>query len=309
MKKLFQRLFKLTMNESSVFCHIQNIEVSYFTTRQLLTIALINSILMVGNVTANALVIYILIKTKQLLNNTCKLILVLSLSDLLIGIFVQNLFTSLLYEVNCLVSSVSQFLSVVFTHLSGYTIAIIGIDRYFRIKYYANFKAIWSRKVVLTSISTAFFLALFQAIMTEIGLLLMQEQLVTPIFIAVDVIIIIMLVFLQIQTIRTSNAVLNESTTSASKVINNKITKLSKRIMLLLCFFVGPQAIIIHISHSNITSQFSHDQKGIFEFVTCISLILIYANSFANALLFLMTNVKAKRFFRDFIRQSEMQIM
>ena len=190
------------MNNSSVFCHIQNIEDLYLTSRQLVTIALIDSIIMVGNVTANVLVKYILNKTKQFVNNTCKLILVLSISDLLIGIFVQNLFTPLLYEENCLVSSISQFLSVFFTHLSGYSIAIIGIDRYVRIKFYANFKAIWSRKVVSTSISVAFFLALFQAVMTEIGLLLKQEQLVTLIFIAVDSVIIIMLIFLQIQTIR-----------------------------------------------------------------------------------------------------------
>ena len=156
------------MNNSSVFCHIQNIEDLYLTSRQLVTIALIDSIIMVGNVTANVLVKYILNKTKQFVNNTCKLILVLSISDLLIGIFVQNLFTPLLYEENCLVSSISQFLSVFFTHLSGYSIAIIGIDRYVRIKFYANFKAIWSRKVVSTSISVAFFLALFQAVMTEI---------------------------------------------------------------------------------------------------------------------------------------------
>ena len=156
---------------------------------------------MVGNVTANVLVIYILNKTKQLVNNTCRMILVLSISDLLIGIFDQNLFTFLLFEENCLVSSISQFLSVFFTHLSGYTIAIIGMDRYVWIKFYANLKAIWSIKVVLTSISVAFFFALFQAVMTEIGLLLKQEQLVTPIFIAVDGVIIIMLIFLQIQTI------------------------------------------------------------------------------------------------------------
>lgn len=175
---------------------------------------------MVGNVTANVLVVYILNKTKHLVNNTCKMILVLSISDLLVGIFVQNLFTSLLFEENCLVSSISQFFSVFFTHLSGYTIAITGMDRYVRIKFYANVKAIWSIKVVLTSISVAFFFALFQAVMTEIGLLLKQEQLVTTIFIAVDGVIIIMLIFLQIQTIRYSNAVLSESTTNTSKKIN-----------------------------------------------------------------------------------------
>ena len=173
-------------------------------------------------------------KTKQLLNSTCKLILVLSVSDLFIGRFVQNLFTFLLYEVNCLVSTISQFHSVFFTHLSGYTIAIIGIGRYFQIKFYTNFKSIWSRKVVLTLISVAFFLDLFQALMTEIGLLLMQDQLITPIYIAVDGVIIIILIFLQIQTFQASNDVLSVSTTNASKTINKKITKLSNWIMLLL---------------------------------------------------------------------------
>ena len=51
------------MNNSSVFCHIQNIEDLYLTSRQLVTIALIDSIIMVGNVTANVLVKYILNKT------------------------------------------------------------------------------------------------------------------------------------------------------------------------------------------------------------------------------------------------------
>ena len=74
--------------------------------------------------------------------------------------------------------------------------------------------------------------------MTEIGFLLMQEQLITPIYIAVDGVIIIILIFLQIQTIQASNDVLSVSTTNASKRINKKITKLSNWIMLLLYFFV-----------------------------------------------------------------------
>ena len=72
--------------------------------------------------------------------------------------------------------------------------------------------------------------------------------------------------------------------------------------MLLLRFLVGPQAIIIYISYSNIISQFSHYQKSILEFATCISLIFFYVNGFANRLLFLMTNAKAKNFLQDFIR-------
>ena len=289
------------MNESSVLCH-SHIKVSYLTSRQLITITVINFISMVGNLTANALVIHILIKTKQLSNNTCKLFLVLSVSDLLIAIFVQNLLPVVLYEINCIVNAVSAFLAVFFTHVSAYTIALIGIDRYLRIKYYAKFKAIWRKKVVLTLISVAFFLSLFIAVMAEISLILGLKKYVLPIYIAVDGIIIIMIVLFQIKTIRASNNVLSESTISAAERTNKKITELSKRIMLLLCFFVAPQSVTIYISNSNITDQLSHNQKSILEFFTCIGLIFIYVNGFANAVLFLMTNVKAKRFLQDFVR-------
>ena len=289
------------MNESSYLCH-SPIRVSYLSSRQLITITVINLISMVGNLTANTLVIHILIKTKQLSNNTSKLLLVLSVSDLLTAIFVQSLFPVVLYELNCIVIAVSIFLAVFFTYLSAYTIALMGIDRYLRIKYYAKFKAIWRRKVVLTLISVAFFLSFFIAVLTEISLILGLEQYVLPIYVAVDGIIVIMIVLFQIKTIRVSNTVLSESTISATERTNKKITKLSKRIMLLLCFFVAPQSITIYISNSNITDQFSYHQKSILEFVTCIGMIFIYVNGFANAVLFLMTNVKAKRFLQGFVR-------
>lgn len=289
------------MNESSYLCH-SPIRVSYLSSRQLITITVINLISMVGNLTANTLVIHILIKTKQLSNNTSKLLLVLSVSDLLTAIFVQSLFPVVLYELNCIVIAVSIFLAVFFTHVSAYTIALMGIDRYLRIKYYAKFKAIWRRKVVLTLISVAFFLSFFIAVLTEISLILGLEQYVLPIYVAVDGIIVIMIVLFQIKTIRVSNTVLSESTISATERTNKKITKLSKRIMLLLCFFVTPQSITIYISNSNITDQFSYHQKSILEFVTCIGMIFIYVNGFANAVLFLMTNVKAKRFLQGFVR-------
>lgn len=73
----------------------------------------------------------------------------LSTSDLLIAIFVQNLLTALLYVINCSLLLAQIFFSVFLTHLSMYTIAIIGVDRYVRIKYYVNFKTMWTKKVDL----------------------------------------------------------------------------------------------------------------------------------------------------------------
>ena len=138
------------MNGTSVNCLAYMIDFSNFTFRQLIILTVFNEVLISVNVITNALVIYILIKTKQISNATCKLILVLSVSDTLLGIVAQPLFTIEFYNANCLVATTCLFVSVFLTHVSGYTIAIIGIDRYIRIKYFVNFKAIWTTRVVLT---------------------------------------------------------------------------------------------------------------------------------------------------------------
>ena len=49
--------------------------------------------------------IYILIKTEQISNATCKLILVLSVSVMLLGVVAQPLFTIDVYDKNCLVTT------------------------------------------------------------------------------------------------------------------------------------------------------------------------------------------------------------
>ena len=76
---------------------------------------------MTVNVITNASAIYILIKTRQILHVTCKLIFMLSASDLLQGLISQNLLTARVYETSRSVSEVSKFLSVFLSHLSHQT--------------------------------------------------------------------------------------------------------------------------------------------------------------------------------------------
>ena len=179
---------------------------------------------------------YILTRTEQISNVTCKLVFMLSASDFLIAIFVQNLLTAVLYVMNCSLLLAQIFLSVFLTHLSMYTIAIIGIDRYIRIKH-TNFQTIWTKKVIFTLILAGCFLALFQGVMVTTGYLVGHLSIITLIYIAMDSIVLVIIIFLQVQTIRTSNAIHNESSITASERINKKITKLSLGIMFLFCFF------------------------------------------------------------------------
>ena len=295
--------YEAKMNKTSLFCYGIGIDFSYLNARYLAALTAINLIVMVGNVSANAMVMYVLIKTKQIVNMTCKVIFMLSTSDLVIGVLVQNLFTAVIYKRNCLFEAVYRFASIFVAHVSFYAVAIIGIDRYIRIKYFANFKTIWTRKVVLTLMCIGVLLAFLLAVTAELCLILLTLQMAFTVYVAVDGTFVVVLIFLQIKTIKASNNVHGNSTVSAAEETNKKITKLSLRIMLMLCMFLTPYIVFTDLVRAVIPSQLSYNNRSVLEFVYCLTLIFIYANSLANALLFLLTNVKAKRFFRDLTKR------
>ena len=120
-------------------CYSEIIEASLLTSGQLAILTVVNLILMISNITANTLVIYVLIKTRQILQITCKLIFMLSTSDLLLGVFCQNLLFVMLFSRNCAVIEAYLFLVAFLLHSSCYTVALIGVDRYLRIKHYGDF--------------------------------------------------------------------------------------------------------------------------------------------------------------------------
>ena len=71
------------MNRTSVNCCKFLKEISILSQSQPAIITMINVVLMAGNISANTLVIYILTKTKQIGNITCKLIIVLSVLSII----------------------------------------------------------------------------------------------------------------------------------------------------------------------------------------------------------------------------------
>ena len=284
-------------------CFSLEFEISAIPSTNLAALAVCNTTLMIVNVITNAFVMFILIKTEQISSVTCKLIFMLSLSDFMIAIFVQNLFTATLYIMHCLLKVVSLISTAFLMHLSMYVVAVIGIDRYVRIKYYTNFKRIWTTKIVFTLIFIGFSLALFQAVVVTMAFMLRKPRIGTLTYIAMDCMIIGIILWLQIQTIRTSNAIHSESTVSTLEKINRKISKLSMRIMILLFFFHAPCFIVLVIVRYFIIHRVNGNEKLKLEFFSCLSMVFAFGNCSANAILFLMTNVKAKRLLRNLIRE------
>ena len=91
----------------------------------------------------------------------------------------------------------------------------------------------WTTKVVSKLMCIVFFLALIQAVTITTGTLLGREYIAMSIYIVIDGFVIGTITFLQIKTIKTSNALQNQSTIVISNRINKIISKLSMQMMIL----------------------------------------------------------------------------
>ena len=289
------------MNKTLAYCDIFRIDAFYLTAWQIITLTVINVIIMVGNITANSLVTYVLIKTKQLSFAPYKLIFILSLSDLLTGVLAQTLLFTIINGTSCFINLISKVTSIFFTNVSGYTIGIMGVDRFIRIKFYTNVRGIVTTKFILISVSMALLAALINAVAVPVGILLKKEPIFTRISLTMGFTVVSIVVFLQLLVRRTSNAVHGEFTFNVSKTANKTINKLSMRIMLLLVFFSSPYLIVMGIRGVSY-SQLNKNVKAILEFIAALSVIFVYTNCIANAIIFLTMNVKARRFLRKFVK-------
>ena len=157
------------------------------------------------------------------------------------------------------------------------------------------------KKGWFTLIFTGSFLALFQAVMVAIGYLVGNLSIIRLIYIAMDSIVLVIMIFLQVLTTRTSNAIHNESSITTSERVNKKIAKLSLRIMFLFCFFFTPLFLVAILLRNRIEHKLNGKKGLMFEFIADFTVIFSYGNCSANATLFLMANVKAKRFLKDLI--------
>ena len=95
------------------------LEVSFLTSKQLITLVVVNITSITVNKTANALVIYVLVKTEQLSNITFKLIFSLTISDMFITLTSESLLAVILHGKYCSFKRAFTFLSVFSTILEA----------------------------------------------------------------------------------------------------------------------------------------------------------------------------------------------
>ena len=109
LRKKLLKTPKLKMNRTLMNCYIYAFVYIVLSEKQFMILTIINSIVMAGNIITNVTIIHILIKAKQIVNITGKLIFMVSISDLMIGLFCENLQTAIFYEKNCLLGLIFNY--------------------------------------------------------------------------------------------------------------------------------------------------------------------------------------------------------
>ena len=290
---------------STNFCETHFRSISHLIHEHRATLTVLDVLILLGNAVANTLVIYVLIKTKEITKFSCKLMCLLSVNDLAIASVAQTLFITEIYGANCTINVAYQLISRFLPRLSGYIIGVIGIDRYIRIRYKMNFKSILTTKLLIILMVLIFLIALTQVMLIMLGIILHKKAIFSSTVLGIDIFLFICVVYLQIRTITTTNSTKKKaSNPEVLQDVNKKITKLCSQIMICYIAFYLPY-MIINCVRNKMHEAVSLKTKSLLDFLFMVSIIIVYFHSLVNALLFLSSNVKARRFLKQACKSSE----
>ena len=132
---------------------------------------------------------------------------------------------------------------------------------------------------------------------------LMESEIVWGLAGFIDFSAIIVVIYLQIKTVMAANAhrKLVENL-SVLEDIQKKIVKIAARIVLMFLIMVLPYFVCLLI-RGIVRSRLNGSDKEHLEFVFEMLMNLVFMNSFGNAILFLLSNERAKRYLKQFLRR------
>lgn len=256
-------------------------------------------IVMVLNFVFNVLVILSLVLSKQLYNTSLKLVMYLSISDCCIACVVQPLFAVLvlLYptEPNCVFEMVVQFFAIFFTHTSGYIIALIGYDRFARIKYMTKYSGIMTERRLKWLIAVAMLLSVLQALAYVVGTQFSFFNKAKRVAVIIDFLIALLVLLSYAMAVWVARKYRKNSTNKDMlKKVDRTITKLASKILLsIVAFYIV--YVAISMTHSSLVNKVNPSTREWLEFLLLFGYLLTYTNSLVNAAIFLGVNKKARK--------------
>ena len=177
-----------------------------------------------------------------------------------------------------------------------YIIGPIGVDRFVIINYYTKHQEILTPFLVFMAQILIWALSLLDTVLILTDTL-NQTGFLQIFVVLFDISLIILVAVLQIKTISSMKILL----VLAESSLDRKIRKLATKVFIAITLLLAP-SIVCAIVRSNIEATLIHEEKENLQFIFGIAINLIYVNSSTNAVLFLASNVKSKKYLTSFLK-------
>eukprot|EP00111_Clytia_hemisphaerica_P022650 TCONS_00066642-protein len=251
-----------------------------------------NILIALVNLVTNLCVIIIIIKTKQIKNQSIKLVYYLSISNVLFAVIGQPIFAAILYlgtEVGCTEMRLLLLVIEFFMYSSTYLTGMLGFDRYIRIRYQSTYNKVYSRLRFNLSLVILYILIVLQAGLGTMSRFLNLSAVL--INLPVNVIMFLIVACLYGKSI----LILREYEQTAKRLFKHKkkvpLTRLASLYIATDTILCLPLVIILSAYYFIQKSSIDYELKAII-FYTCFLFFLCHCP--INAVCFLFVNKKAK---------------
>ena len=276
----------------------------YLTDYQRFVIIALNILLMIFNLLANSAVLIILILSKFCQNTSYILLFYLSLSDCLSSLVAQPIYLALIVQYfdqpNCTVEIIANFFGIVLSHTSVYGIATIAFDRYIRMRYLNRYQFVVNKQRVIITCCIITSVSICDGLIYALGTEFSVFYISTTIVKVVDFFVFTSIVVTYLLTVKIVRDHLKKSTNRRLlQNVNRTVTKLASRMLVLLFSSFGMYTII-YVIYSVYIKKVENSGKSWPNFALFCTYLIMYCNSLANAVLFLINNKKVKEKFYSF---------
>ena len=277
----------------------------YFSEQQRLVLVVLTSTLICLIVVTNSLVILTLFKTKQLYNVSLRLLLLLSLSDCLFALFGGVPYVIMLSRFHdktyCGIEVVTKFFMMLFGKLSAYILVVIATDRYARVKYLNRYSQVVTNRRFYIGFSLLLLVTItipaFE-VLAEMNQLKGNKLPGKAVQLLIDICMFLVGVTTYVMAIYTTKKhQRNASTLATVTDLKSSFLRLAKLLIITAFVFYVPY-MLVNLTKALYVRKLRGDARRWLYFAMFLCYALLFCNSFANALIFLCVNKKAKRFLR-----------
>ena len=271
----------------------------YLTDYQRYFMVLFDVLLLLANLLANVGVLVTLLFTKLLHNTSFLLLFYLSVSDCCLALITQPLFAVLICQFfsqsYCNFEIILQFSAILFTRTSGYTIAVIGFDRYARMRFLNRYTEIINKAKVYCLLVVVTALSICQSLLYVMGTKMNMFIDFRKIAVTIDFIMAFAVLLFHTLTIRAlRNHRKNVTNNKLLKDVDKAVTSLASKILFTVVMFYSIY-VFISVLHFLFDKKVSGLAKSWLNFALIFSYLIVYCNSFVNAILFLTMNKRSKQ--------------